>query len=465
MPDQNIPTKETLFGTKQYDKDNYLEMPIGRAIYKLAWPTIVAVLLENLATTIDMIMVGRLGPAEIASVGFTSMIFWLLSALVMGVQVSVTAIVARNIGANKPEEASRALGQALVLGTIASIVVIVFTFSMAPFIFGLFGVERDVFELSVSYLRILCFSQFFFAIIAIASGALRGAGDTRSPMFIMLVGTVIHIVLNYLLILGNLGFPALGVRGAAIGTTTSHAVTAVIYLVLLFKGKLILRLSLKDFKWDSYRTRQIVRLAVPASAEMVVLQFGLLIYARFIVSYGTPALSGYQVGMQVLSLSFIPHSGFGVAASTLIGQNLGALRKKEAKKAGWICVFWGMLSMGLMGVFYLFFSRELASIFVDDSEVIEIAASFIRIVAICQAGMSIHFTLSGALRGAGDTRFPLYITFAGMYGIRIPAAFVVTRLLGLEVWVAFSLLIFDYILRDTCILTRYARGKWLETNL
>jgi putative MATE family efflux protein len=464
MPDQSLPLRK-IKERQEPPSDQFLRMPIGKAIFTLAWPATLTVLLENLATTVDMIMVGRLGAAEVAAVGFSSMIYWLLSSLLIGIEAAATAIVARKIGANKVGEANTALAQCLVLAFVMAAVVAALAFSLAPQIFGLFGIEPDVFELSVSYLRILCISQVFFSVVVVGSGALRGAGDTRTPMYIMLAGTVVHIVINYLLILGNFGFPQLGVDGAAIGTAISMAVTAFLYLWLLFQGNLRLRLLLEDFKWNWHRTWQTIRIAVPASAEMIVLQLGLLFYAKFIVAFGTIALSGYQVGMQILSLSFIPHTGFGIAASTLIGQNLGAERKKEAKQAGWICVFWGALSMGVLGIFYMIFARELASIFVDNAEVVEVAAIFIRVTAICQAAMSIHFTLSGALRGAGDTRSPLYITVLGMYGVRVPAVWIGTVFFGMGITGAFSLLIFDYILRNVIILTRYTRGKWLETKI
>jgi Na+-driven multidrug efflux pump len=154
-----------------------------------------------------------------------------------------------------------------------------------------------------------------------------------------------------------------------------------------------------------------------------------------------------------------------MSAATLIGQNLGAGRKKDAKKAGWICVFWGVIAMCSLGVIYLVIPRQLASIFVNDPEVIELAASFIRVVGIAQAMMATYFTLSGALRGAGDTRTPLLVTFIGMYGFRIPAAWIATRYLGMGIQVVFSFLIFDYVVRLVFILIRYQRGRWLDTKV
>jgi putative MATE family efflux protein len=442
-----------------------LSMPIRKAVFTLAWPTIIAGLLENIATTIDLIMVGRLGSAAVAAVGLAGMIYWVLSALAIGLSVSAMAVVARCFGAGKREEASGALGQTITLAVVISIAVAVLTIFLAPFLFGLFGVESDVHALSVSYMRILSLGMVFFAIIAVSSGALRGAGDTRTPMVVGLVANIVHIALNYLLIFGKMGFPALGVDGAAIGTAVSMVVAALLYLYLHFRGSLVIPLKWRDFRLDMERAKQIVRLGMPASAEQVVLQLGLLIYVKFIVGYGTVAFAGYQVGMRVLSLSFIPNMGFSTAAAALIGQNLGAMRKREAKQSGWVCLWWAMLSMCLLGVVFLMFSRQLAAVFVEDPEAIEAGALFIRIVAYCQAGMATYFTLAGALRGAGDTRSPLLIALVGMYFFRIPAAWVLTTYFDVGLMVIFGLLLGDYLIRIVLILLRYNRGKWLDTKL
>ncbi|MBW2061840.1 MAG: MATE family efflux transporter [Deltaproteobacteria bacterium] len=463
--DQVIIQKEQSPGKGVASSSDLLDIPIRRAIFSLAWPISLAVLLQNLATTVDLIMVGRLGTAELASVGFCAMIFWTISALVFGIEISVTAIVARNIGAGRPEEASLGLGMALTLGLAASVVTAILAALLTPSILRLFEVEPDVFRLSVSYFRILSFGLIFLAVMAICSGALRGAGDTRTPMFIGLIATLIHIGLNYVLIFGKLGLPALGVKGAATGTLLSYLAAAILGPALLFSGRLRIKLSRQDFGWSSRRARQVIRLAVPAALEQFVLQIGLLAYAKFIVAYGTLVLSGYQVGMQVLSLSFIPNGGFGMAAATLVGQNLGANRKENAKKAGWLCAFWAVSAMFILSVVYVLTAGRIASIFVSDPEVIAYAVSFIRVVAICQVGIAINFTLAGSLRGAGDTRTPLLITLLGMYGFRIPAAYILSGPMAMGVGVVFSLLIYDYIIRIIAILIRYKRGRWLETKL
>ncbi len=450
---------------KRTETSSLLNMPIRTAVFALAWPTIIAGTLENIATTVDLIMVGRLGAAEVAAVGMAGMIYWVLSALAIGLSVAAMAIVARSFGGGERGEASAALGQTMTVGVATSIVVAILTILLAPAIFGLFDMESDVEAFSISYMRILALGMGFFAVISVASGGLRGAGDTRTPMLVGLIANVVHIGLNYLLIFGKFGLPAMGSDGAAIGTTVSMAVAAAVYLWLHFGGHVVIRLKLSNFGLDMERAKQIVWLGVPAATEQMVVQLGLLIYVKFLVGYGTAAFAGYQVGMRVLSLSFIPNMGFSMAAGALVGQNLGARRPGEAKRAGWTCLWWAMLSMCSVGLLFLFFSRQMAGIFVDDPEVIEHAALFIRIVAYCQPGMATYFTLAGALRGSGDTRSPLLIALLGMYCFRIPAAWVLTTYYDASLLLVFGLLIGDYIIRIICILLRYARGKWLETKL
>ncbi|GAB4333673.1 MAG: MATE family efflux transporter [Candidatus Abyssubacteria bacterium] len=465
MSEQPIVASESEVTLVHSPASELLRVSVGRAVMSLAAPAIAANLLENISTTVDLIMVGKLGAAEVAAVGTCGMVFWVLSALAIGLSVSSMAIVARNVGGGERGEASQALGQTLILGIVISVVVAALTIVFAPAIFDLFGVEPDVGALSVDYLRIISVGMVFFSVMAVGSGALRGAGDARTPMFVGLIVNAIHIALNYLLIFGKWGFPEMGTRGAAIGTAASYALAAAMYAALFLRNRLVIGITWEDLGWDSKRAWQVVRLGFPAAAEQFVVQFGLLMYVKFIVEFGTIALSGYQVGMRVLSLSFIPNFGFSTAASALIGQNLGAQRKREARQSGWICLWWAIVSMSSIGLIFLLFSRWLADVFVDDAEVIELAAIFIRTVGICQAGMAVHFTLAGALRGAGDTRWPLYSTLLGMYACRIPGTWLLTRFFGMGLIATWNMLFIDYIVRVIVILTRYWRGKWTETRI
>jgi putative MATE family efflux protein len=443
-------------------QSDILNMPVQRAIFHLAWPTIFSGILENLTTTVDMIMVGKLGAPAIAAVGFCGMINWTLASLMMGLSIAVTAIVARNYGGGQKEEAEVAVAQAIIVSLILAAGITVVILAGAPWILRFLGVQDDVYELAVPYLKIISVSGIFFAVLISLASALRGAGDTRTPLYIALITNFFHVGLNYVLIFGKLGFPAMGVTGSAIGSMISLFIATLILFFLCHTGWLKLKLSFTHFRWNSNQMRDLIRIAIPASIEQFVVQLGILIYARFIVDYGTVALSGYQVGSQVLSLSFIPNGAFSIAASTLVGQNLGAMRKTEAKRAAWICLVLGTLSMSTIAAITLFNAEFLASVFVKEPEVIRLGAAFIAIVAFSQPAMAIYFTLAGALRGAGDTRSPLFVTLISMYGLRIPGAFLASRFMNIGLELTFGLLILDYMARASGILFFFRKGKWMK---
>ncbi|MBA3027782.1 MAG: MATE family efflux transporter [Desulfobacteraceae bacterium] len=443
-------------------QSDILNMPVQKAIFHLAWPTIFSGILENLTTTVDMIMVGTLGAPAIAAVGFCGMINWTLSSLMMGLSIAITAMVARSYGGGQKKDAEFAVAQAMILALILAAGIALIIFFGAPWILRFLGVQNDVYELAVPYLKIISFSGLFFAVLITLGGALRGAGDTRTPLYIGFISNICNVALNYVLIFGKMGFPALGVTGAAIGSMISLLVATLLLVILCHTGWLTLQLSFMHFRWDSGRMRALIRMAIPASIEQFVVQLGLLVYARFIVGFGTAALSGYQVGSQVLSLSFIPNGAFSIAASTLVGQNLGAGRKSEAKRAAWICLGLGTLSMSTVAAITLFNAEFLASVFVKEPDVIHLGANFIAIVAFSQPAMAVYFILAGALRGAGDTRSPLYVTLICMYGIRIPGAFLVSLFMDMGIELTFGLLILDYIARAVGILYFFRKGKWME---
>jgi putative MATE family efflux protein len=443
-------------------QSDILNMPVQRAIFHLAWPTVFSGILENLTTTVDMIMVGKLGAPAIAAVGFCGMINWTLASLMMGLSIAVTAMVARNYGGGRKEEAEVEVGQAIILSLMLALGITLVILFGAPWILRFSGVQDDVYVLAVPYLKIISVSGLFFAVLITLASALRGAGDTRTPLYIGLISNLFNVGLNYVLIFGKLGFPALGVTGAAIGSMASLFLATLILSALCRTGWLKLTLSRVHFRWNSIRMQNLIRLAVPASIEQFVVQVGLLIYARFIVVFGTAALSGYQVGSQVLSLSFIPNGAFSIAASTLVGQNLGAGRPEEAKRAAWICLGLGTLSMSTVAGITLFNAEFLASVFVREPEVIRLGASFIAIVAFSQPAMAIYFTLAGALRGAGDTRSPLFVTLVSMYGLRIPGAYLASRFTGIGLELTFGLLILDYIARAGGILFFFRKGRWIK---
>ena len=229
--------------------------------------------------------------------------------------------------------------------------------------------------------------------------ALVGAGDTRTILWICFIQNVINITMNYLLIFGRFGLPALGINGAAIGSLISLSCVTLILLLLFFKGRLNLSLSWQDFRWDSELAKGLIKIGALVSMECVAIHFGRLLYFKFIVAFGAAAMSSYWIGIHIIGLSFIINSGFSVTAATLVGQNLGAALKPEARKIAWTCTSMGTLAMAAVGLGLVSNSNLMIAFFAEEREVFRIGSAFICILAIACPFMAMEDTLAGALNG------------------------------------------------------------------
>jgi putative MATE family efflux protein len=294
----------------------------------------------------------------------------------------------------------------------------------------------------------------------IVGAALRGAGDMKTPMLIALLTNVVNIIFNYILIFGHFGFPAMGVKGAAIATVIGFTVGAAAYIYLLLAKKLVLNLPERRRRFVRSVVRKIMKIGTPAAAEQAVLQMGFLVYTAIIVYYGSAALAGHQIGARIQSLAFMPGMGFAMAATALVGQNLGARKPDEAEQSGWESTKLAMFVMCAIGAVMFIFAEQMSALFVNDPETIKLAALWMRLQAIAMPAIGMHFTLSGALRGAGDTRWPLNVSIVGMFIVRLPIALLLGFTLGIGIlgaWIAF---VIEYNVRAIIIAWRFRIGHW-----
>ena len=433
---------------------------LARVIWALAWPNIATFALESLVGLVDMLMVGRLGAAAVAGVGVGTQILHAVDVVMIAVSTGTIALVARHIGAAEPREAEDILLQSLyVVGTI-SVVAAATVFWFAPDLVRLFGVEPAVLRAGTVITRTIMFAVPAAALFVVIASALRGAGDTRTPLVIGALVNALNIVGNYVLIFGKLGFPALGVQGSALASAIAFAVGAVLFLALLVSGRLVL--TIRRFQWRPKvaTVRRVLAIGLPTAAEQLLMQLGFMFYLAIAAKYGTAAVAAYFIGVRILALSFLPGFGFGAAASTLVGQNLGAHNVGGAERSGWECNRLAMLFMSIGGLLVFIFARNIARLFIDDAAVVSAAVVFIYALAAAQPLMAADFTLGGALRGAGDTRFPLLTVLVGFYGARLGFAYLSASVLSLSLgWVWFALF-GDYLARAALKAWRFRSGRW-----
>jgi putative MATE family efflux protein len=433
---------------------------LDRIIWALAWPVIITYLLESLVGLIDTLMVGRLGATALAAVGVGAQVLSAVSVAMTAVGTGTMALVARHVGAREAGAAERVLGQSIVAAFGLSVLAVIPMIAFAAGVVGLFGVDPPVVEQGGAFVRMVMLSIPQSAVLFVIGAALRGAGDTRTPLFIGIVVNILNVVGNYVLIFGKFGAPTLGVPGSALATTIAFTVGTIIGLVLLARGSLVLRLEPSHF-WPSMDTiRRVLVIGYPTAGEQMLMQIGFFFYLYFAARYGTSAVAAYFIGVRILALSFLPGFGFGAAAAALVGQNLGAQDPQLAERSGWQANRLAVYVMSACGVIIFVAARPIAALFVDDPDVVRDAVSFIRALAAAQPLMGIDFTLGGALRGAGDTRFPLLAVCVGFYGCRLACAYLAAMVLHLSLpWVWFALM-GDYVARAALKGWRFQGGRW-----
>ncbi len=433
---------------------------LRRTIFHLAWPVILANFLQTFTTTVDVLMVGRLGPIAVAALALGSQLLFLAFSTMLALSAGTVAVVARHIGAEEPQEASQALKASLVLGVVLSIPVTLVGIGLSEEMIRIFRPEEAVVELGAVYISTVFLGIPFLFLSFLSAAALRGAGDMKTPLYVGGLVNLINFIVNYTLIFGNFGFPALGVQGAAVGTATSYGVGSVLYMTLFLRGKRSLRLRVPGPLWNREMIRRVLRVGSPAALEQVSLQIGFTVWVFFIVGFGTAALAAHQIGARIQFLIFLPGLGYAMAATTLVGQSLGAKDPLQAEKSGWESVKLAVLTMGALAVITFAFAEQLAGLFIDDSEVIGLAAVWIRLYSIGIPAFGLFFTVSGALRGAGDTRWPLYTSTMGVLAIRLPLSYFLGYLTPLALLGVWTSMVLEYYIRAAIIVARYNTGAW-----
>ena len=429
-------------------------------VWELAWPTIVSNLLFSASGFIDIKIVGSLGASAVAAITTGTRIFFTAQAVLMAILAGTTALVARAWGAGHRDEAAQIAELSLWLCLVVSALLTLGGTLGADALAGLFRLEPQTVALAATFTRWLSVFYMAFAAVMALSTALRAAGDVVTPLWIGALGNVVSVFFTYSLVHGTFGLPALGVTGAAIGNGTGFVTGALLLTALWRSGRLVMGTrGARAFRWELIQ--RLVRIGYPAAFEQVAWQGGFVAFLWVIALYGTAPYAAYGIGVNLLSFSFVVGFGFSVAASTVVGQRLGARDPEGATRGGWRAM---RLAIGVMLVFGACITaaaRPLATFLIDDREVVRLTVAFIYVLGSVQALMAIEFSLAGALRGAGDTRFPFVTVLVGLFGVRFTlAALFAWR--GLRVEWVFAALIADYLVKATMFTLRFRSRRWVS---
>lgn len=447
-------------------KENLLEKSmekteVRKEIIKIAWPAILEMTLQTMVWTVDTAMVGRLNPASISAVSLGSQIMFIAMMILGAVGVGATALVARNIGAGDRRRAGRIGAQALSMGILISVVVSILGRIFAEDIFRIAVKDLVVVELGQTYLRNVLIGGFFLIPFAVSNSILRGAGKTNYTLKAVLVANTFNIIGDYVLIFGKWGFPALGVKGAALATGIAQILGALASLYYLFSGKSGIEIYFKDiFSVDKDILKKLVNLSIPAAFEMTMNDGSRLLTAIWIAQLGTVQFAANSVAVAAESLSFMPGYGFAIAATALMGQNLGAQNIDRAKESVAQAVKYAALLMASIAFIFLTIPHFIMGFFATDAETVALAARCIRVGALEQVPIAIGMVISGALKGAGDTQGPFKISLATNLGIRLPLIFLIVFVFQLNIVYVWLTTALQFMLEAVLMMMRYRREGW-----
>ncbi|HEV2121443.1 MAG TPA: MATE family efflux transporter [Chloroflexota bacterium] len=436
---------------------------IRRLVFNLAWPVIVENLLQTAVGVVDLLMVSRLGAAAIAGVGVSVQVLFVVFAAIMAIATGTTVLVSRFTGANQPHDATRVLKQSILMAVALGVFLAVVGVPSAKPLVALLGADPDVVELGGGYLQVVFLTSIALTTTYILGAALRGAGDSRTPMYVAFGINVVNVVVSYILIFGELGFPAMGVVGSAWGSAVGRILGAVALVVLVAHGVRRTGITLvgrQGWSPDPALLWRLLRIGLPSMAEGLSRSVGMLLFSAIVISLGTAVFAAQRITFNVISLSFLPGFGFAMAATALTGQALGAGKPDRARRATWLSVRSAALWMSSMGVLFLIAAPWFMRVFTPDPEIVAIGAEALRVMALGQPAVAVSFVLAGGLRGAGDTRFPMLNTTIGMWLIRLPLAWFFVSVLGWGLSGAYAAFVAGPFVEAVTAYLRYRSGNW-----
>lgn len=434
----------------------------------MAWPAIVESFFTAFAGLVDSLMVSSLGSHAVAAVGLTTQPKFIGLSLFFALNVAVSALVARRRGEDRKEEANRLLYTAIVFLIAAAIVSSIAIVALADPIISLCGSTAETHDAAVAYFRIVMGGMIFNCIQMGVNAAQRGAGNTKITMRTNVTSNTINIIFNYLLIEGHLGFPALGIEGAAIATVLGTVVASVMSVLSICKPDgfvSIPYIHANKIKPAFSTLSNLVKVGYSVFFEQILMRIGFMMTAIMAADQGTDAMAAHQVGMNIMGLSFSFGDGLQATAVALIGRSLGAGDEKLAREYGSICKLLGGIIAVVLAVVYFTGARALFGLFFEEEHIVDIGVDIMRVIVFVVIFQIIQVIYMGCLRGAGDTFYTAMASTISVTLIRTGVSYLFGYMLGggiIGIWMG---VLGDQISRFLFASTRFKAGKWTKIKI
>ncbi|MAZ28872.1 MAG: MATE family efflux transporter [Cytophagaceae bacterium] len=462
-PRQNIwkALVEAVRGTEA----DYTVISLKKAIFLLAVPMVLELVMESTFALADIYFVGKLGASAVATVGLTETYLFLLYSIGMGLAMGVTAIIARRVGEKKKEEASISAVQAVFLAILASIPFAVAGLFYAPELLALMGGDEWTVIYGHPYMQWLMGSNVVIMLLFVINAIFRGAGDAAIAMRILWIANGINIILDPLLIFGIGPFPELGLKGAAIATFIGRGVGVAIQVWTITKGGKHIRIKMSQLYWDARAALNIIKTSLGGVGQMIIGMTSWIFIMRILAGISSEAVAGATIGLRLMMFCMMPAWGMASAAATLVGQNLGANNPDRAEQTIWKVGVYNMIFLLAVSLVFFFFNRELVHFFSEDDEVMDVGAKWLQILSYAMFIYGWWMVASQAFNGAGDTTTPTKINFVFFWLIQIPLAYVFALLLDWSYTGVFWAVFISEVSASLFTLWLFKKGKWKEQKV
>lgn len=442
------------------------EGSIVKALIALAVPIILANILQTAYQLTDTFWVGRLGVEAVAAVSLSFPIMFLLISLGGGFAIAGTILVAQYKGKKEQQNVDHIAAQTMLMVLILSIILSTFGYFLSKPLMILMGAEPAVLGGAVSYLQISFIGVIFLFGYFVFQSLMRGVGDVKTPMFIVLGTVLLNLILDPLFIFGFGPIPAFGVSGAAIATIGTQGLAAIIGIIMLFSGKYGIHLNREYLKPNFTIIKRMFKLGFPASIEQSTRALNFTVMTLLVASFGTLAVASYGIGFRILSFVIIPALGLSMANSTLVGHNIGANKIERAAKTSQVSSMIAFITLTVVGILLFFFATPIVKIFIPgDIAVIQISSSFIKIMALTFGFIGVQQVLTGTLQGSGNTMLSMTLSIATSWVINFPLAYILSKHTSLGInglWWSFPI---SNILGAIIIYVVYRNGSWKSKKI
>lgn len=447
------------------EEQDFTKINIKRGIFLLSVPMILEMVMESLFAVVDIFFVGKLGDDAIATVGLTEAVIIIVYSMGVGISMAATAMIARRFGEKKFKRAGSAAFQLLVFGISLSLIISVVGFLFAGDILRLMGASQEVLAIGVPYTRIIFAGNLAIMLLFLINGAFRGAGQAHLAMRTLWLSNGINIVLDPILIFGIGSFEGFGLVGAAWATTIGRSIGVIYQIYHLLNGKhrlVILKENLK-LKWRTMR--RIARISINGMGQFLIDSVAWIALTRITAEFGSASVAGFTIAFRILIFSLMPAWGLSAAASTLVGQNLGANKVNRASLSVWLTARYNVIFLSIVTVIYLVFGDNMAGWFTSSPEVLKIASLGLRVIALGYVFFAIGMVMTQAFNGAGDTRTPMFINIGVFICLEIPLAYLLAIPLKMEILGIFIAIAFCHSLHALIAIWFFKKGRWKTVKI